>query len=155
MKKGRKKRIKFYKNNKGSTAVIVAVCMPIIIGILGYVIDMSFLMYSKEKLATATKFTAMSATAMYSINDEKIDLIKNRSDVVEVLHENYEEAELKSDGYDISKNNNKITCTIKTTVNIPVFFSKVFGNSSNKIVSSYTVTRKIKVLDEAKEGEKN
>lgn len=123
-------------NENGFTTTFFAIFMPLILVLLGLCTDGSIIVYQKISLETATDAASRSAIDAYDreiwMNDRKVVLDPSRAQeiVTEVLRKNNINARLINLEVPVER---PAECEIKTEMEIPLFFLKIFG------ISYYTV----------------
>lgn len=117
------------RDENGSILILSVFLIPILIGIVGIVIDGGYLFYQKTLLEEATETAGKSTIIMSYDKDiwatqKKVVLLedKARDNALMILKRNCEKAEIKS--FEIISGNK---VDIVTTLEVDFFFMKVFG----------------------------
>ena len=117
------------RDENGSILILSVFLIPILIGIVGIVIDGCYLFYQKTLLEEATETAGKSTIIMSYDKDiwatqKKVVLLedKARDNALMILKRNCEKAEIKS--FEIISGNK---VDIVTTLEVDFFFMKVFG----------------------------
>lgn len=130
-------------DRNGYAAVFICLLMPLLLALAGICIDGAMLMYYEARLASATKFAAISATAFFEIADEEVQLIEGqaRTAAETALEENFSSAEMVS--FEIN-DALKSSCTVRAKVDVEFFFARLLHFDRTTIEEVYTAERILK-----------
>lgn len=126
---------KFLNEEEGSVVVLVALLLPVLIGIMGLVIDGGNLLYHQTKLAEATEASGISSALMSYDKDLwetqnilELDETLVKENASKMLNKNFSKAEIEE-----IKIINKSGLRIETKVTVKFTFMQLFGFKEKKL----------------------
>jgi len=125
------------KSDKGTAFGLFALFLPVLIAVLGLIVDGGLFMYSKTRLDMATEAAALSTISTYDksiyASEGRVVLDQASSKVVatKYLKVNFPEAKLEK--VTIAPEN---TATVESSLVVEFCFMKVFGIENKKIYTS-------------------
>lgn len=132
---------RFIKDERGFSALLFAVMMPVFLALAGVVLDGGLMMYSKAKLEAATEAAALSTIAAYDeeIWDEYEEVVLDEyiaSLYAEYyLQVNLPEATLISCVVDPSDPSQAI---LTTEITVPTVFARIYGVNEKTLITQAT-----------------
>lgn len=127
------------RNKKGYSTALLALLLPVLICVLGFVIDGGLIIYRANELSSAVKIAAISATSIYDIDDEgEYRLTASDNDVQEILNTNMDGAVLNFFSIDTEITG---SCTVEGSYHVDFVFMKIFGIEGKTVTSSFTARR--------------
>jgi len=124
------------RNEKGSAFAVFAIFLPVLIAVMGLVIDGGNVFYNKIRLDMATEAAALSTISSYNkeIYETQgiviLDAVHGKTMAEKYLKANFPEAEIES--VNVEPQN---TATVYTSMTVEFHFMKIFGMKEKKINS--------------------
>ncbi len=120
--------MKLIKDENASVLILTVILLPLLIGMIGLIIDTGYIMYQKALLESSTE-AAGKSTILLAYDKEiwnlshtvVVDEALARSEMEKMLKRNFDNAQLISLTV---KNNNMIS--VKTSVDVEFYFMKIF-----------------------------
>ncbi len=128
------------KREEGSVMIWVIIILPVILAVVGLLIDGGMILYYQTQLDMATEAASVSTISAYdreawnAENKVRINNDEARISAEKYLTENFKEARVEKIDY-VSDS----TVTLETTYIVKMVFTKIFGVTEVEIKSSCTM----------------
>lgn len=116
--------MKYIKNKKGNSSIIMLLMITVLLGIMSFSVDAGLLYYEKGKLQSAVDSAALAAVSVFEEGETKM------------LEEAYKYAALNNvDPVDmtVSISENRRSVTVSTQKTVSLYFAKIFGVSNAEV----------------------
>lgn len=128
------------KREEGSVMIWVIIILPVILAVVGLLVDGGMILYYQTQLDMATEAASVSTISAYdreawnAENKVRINNDEARVSAEKYLTENFKEARVEKIDY-VSDS----TVTLETTYTVKMVFTKIFGVTEVEIKSSCTM----------------
>lgn len=122
--------------------MVLALCMPLIICIIGFTIDGGLMYFKANRLAAAVKIAALEITEFVSVDENgEVNFYLTDEETELLIQNNLPESSLVASN--IANNGSEVFCTIEGSCKVEFSFMKIFGIKEKILYSNFTATKGI------------